>query len=425
MYLPGIITLLRNLTECQGGIEPKPCLKISGHAFLWERGSAIAPRTMSESRFSLSFSFRIVKLFTKTLLSRGVIDLESRGNRSIETPLGTLEGGASGKSVLMLGGTGTIGRATVTALLARGYNVTCIARQKSGVGRKSNPQQTAEQLKGAEVIFGEVKDQTFLQEQVFGDRRYDAVVSCMASRTGEPKDAWAIDYQAHADVMNLAKESGSTKFVLLSAICVQKPRLVFQHAKLKFEQELADSGLTYSIVRPTAYFKSLAVQVERVKKGKAFLTFGDGTLTACKPISDPDLAAYMVDCLEKTELQNKILPIGGPGPALTQKEQGEILFKLTGNKPKFQSVSPDFLINIAKFLDLIGKVIPPVAAKAELARIGHYYATESMLAWDAEKEEYDADATPETGTETLADYFQRLVEGKEEVERVDVAMFSD
>jgi divinyl chlorophyllide a 8-vinyl-reductase len=54
--------------------------------------------------------------------------------------------------------------------------------------------------------------------------------------------------------------------VLLSAICVQKPLLEFQRAKLKFEAELqataeADPSLTYSIVRPTAFFKSLGGQV--------------------------------------------------------------------------------------------------------------------------------------------------------------------
>ncbi len=40
-------------------------------------------------------------------------------------------------------------------------------------------------------------------------------------------------------------------FVLLSAICVQKPLLAFQKAKLAFEAHLLEQGLTYSIVRPT------------------------------------------------------------------------------------------------------------------------------------------------------------------------------
>ncbi|MGD1849471.1 MAG: NAD(P)H-binding protein [Cyanophyceae cyanobacterium] len=341
----------------------------------------------------------------------------------------TDSGSGAAKRILMLGGTGTIGRATVAALIERGYRVVCIARQKAGVGRKLTQDKITEMLHGAEVRFGDVKDKGFLAEQVFQHegqpQKFDAVVSCMASRTGEPDDAWAIDYQAQANVLALAKESGVTQMVLLSAICVQKPLLVFQHAKLALEKELQESGLTYSIVSPTAFFKSLAGQVERVKNGKAFLTFGDCTLTACKPISDRDLANYIADCLDKPSLQDRILPIGGPGPALTQREQGEILFKLVGREPKFKSVPASLLSRIAAVMEAIGKVIKPVAAKAELARIGHYYATESMLALNPETGEYDADATPETGTDTLGDYFQRLVEGNEKAERVDVAMFSD
>ncbi|MEM9486959.1 MAG: NAD(P)H-binding protein [Cyanobacteria bacterium P01_F01_bin.116] len=325
--------------------------------------------------------------------------------------------------ILVLGGTGTIGRATVAELVQRGHDVICIARQKAGSGRKLTQEKTTRLLQGAKVVFGDVSDKVFLAEQVFQNQQFDVVVSCLASRTGEPKDAWAIDYQAHTDVLSLAKDSGVTQFVLLSAICVQKPRLVFQHAKLKFEQELIESGLIYSIVRPTAYFKSLVGQVDRVKKGKSFLLFGDGKLTACKPISDPDLANYLADCLDDGSLQNKILPIGGPGPAITLLEQGEFLFKILDKKPRFKSVPSSFLSRIAAILDGLGKIIPPLAAKAELARIGHYYATESMLVLNPETGQYDADATPETGSDTLFEYLQRLIDGTEKADRVDYDLF--
>ncbi|NBS24011.1 MAG: NAD(P)-dependent oxidoreductase, partial [Altererythrobacter sp.] len=49
------------------------------------------------------------------------------------------------------------------------------------------------------------------------------------------------------------------------------------------------------------------------------------------------------------------------------------------------------------------------AAKAEYAKIGRYYATESMLVWDEKQRRYDADATPEFGRETLFDYYAELV----------------
>ena len=156
----------------------------------------------------------------------------------------------------------------------------------------------------------------------FCGERFDALVSCMASRTGAPKDAWAIDYQAHANALAAAQKAGVTQVVLLSAICVQKPVLAFQYAKLAFEKALIDSGLIYSIVRATAFFKSLSGQVERVKRGKPFLVFGDGTLTACKPISDDDLADYLAECLEARAVATAILPIGGPGEAITPAPAG-------------------------------------------------------------------------------------------------------
>lgn len=358
--------------------------------------------------------------------------MQDSGYDSTENPLlnKTDSGVPKEKRILMLGGTGTIGRATVAALLERGHQVICIARAKAGSGGKLTQEKTARLLKGAEVIFGDVTDKTFLTESVFGDcgasrrhRQFDAVVSCMASRTGEPDDAWEIDYQAQADVLSLAKESGVEQMVLLSAICVQKPLLVFQRAKLALEKDLIESGLTYSIVRPTAFFKSLSGQVERVKKGKSFLIFGDGNLTACKPISDGDLAEYLADCLQDMALQNKILPIGGPGPALTSLQQGEYLFKILGREPKFTSLPVSLMSGATALMDGLAKVIPPLAAKAELARIGLYYATESMLVLDPETGQYDADATPETGTETLFDYFQRLVDGSETADRVDYDLF--
>jgi divinyl chlorophyllide a 8-vinyl-reductase len=100
--------------------------------------------------------------------------------------------------------------------------------------------------------------------------KYDVVVSCLASRTGGIKDSWDIDYQATKNVLDVSRENGAKHFVLLSAICVQKPLLTFQSAKLKFEQELAAcADISHSIVRPTAFFKSLAGQVESVQKGRS------------------------------------------------------------------------------------------------------------------------------------------------------------
>jgi len=118
----------------------------------------------------------------------------------------------------------------------------------------------------------------------------------------------------------------------------------------------------------------------------------------------------MVDCMENTDARNAILPIGGPGAAITPREQGEMLFALTGMPPKFRSVSPRIFKIAAGLIAPVGMVWPAAARKAELARIGHYYATESMLVWDDNRQQYDAQATPETGRVTLRDHYQRMLE---------------
>ena len=327
------------------------------------------------------------------------------------------------RRVCVVGATGTIGRATVAALVRRGHDVVCFVRARSGVGGSLTPADIAQMFDGATIRVADPTDPASLGRDGFAGERFDAVVSCMASRTGAPKDAWAIDHQAHLNVLDAARQAGVDHFVLLSAICVQKPTLAFQRAKLAFEAALIDSGLRYSIVRPTAFFKSLSGQIERVRHGRPFLVFGDGTLTACKPISDADLADYIAGCLEQESRWNRILPIGGPGEAITPRQQGEALFALLGRPPRFRSVPVALLDVIAGGLGALGRIAPALAEKAELARIGRYYATESMLVLDPRTGRYDATATPSTGSQTLIDFYRSVLAGGEAPERGDHAVF--
>ena len=324
---------------------------------------------------------------------------------------------------MMLGATGTIGQATVRALLRQGHEVVCLIRPSPAARGKYQVQDWQARLPGARWRTGDATDPQSLRRDGFAGERFDALVSCLASRTGNPQDAWAIDHQAHLHALQAAQEAGVRHFVLLSAICVQKPLLAFQRAKLAFEAALVQSGMRYSIVRPTAFFKSLCGQLERVRKGKPFLLFGDGQLTACKPISDDDLGNYLAHCLGDSNCHNRILPIGGPGPAITPLQQGEKLFELTGKRPRYTHVPVGLMDAIIGVLALLGRIIPPLADKAEFARIGRYYATESMLVWDAQTSRYDADATPSTGTQTLWDCYATLVREGASLERGDHAVF--
>ncbi len=315
------------------------------------------------------------------------------------------------KNILLFGATGTMGRAVLRALQRRGHHVTAYVRSK--------PVETL----CADISIGSSFEPETLDSAVFQSAPFDVVISCMASRSGVPEDAWEVDCRAHLNILDSAQKAGVGHFIQLSSICVQRPLLAFQQAKLTFDNALAASGMRYSIIRPTAYFKSLSGQVERVRAGKPFLLFGDGNLTACKPISDDDLADYIVGCIDNGDHHNRILPIGGPGGAMTPRQQGDMLFELLGKPSHFRHIPLALFDGIGALLRVAGMVSKRAAQKAELARIGRYYATESMLWLDPETGRYDAKATPSTGTETLADHYLRLITGEITMERGEHSLF--
>ena len=322
--------------------------------------------------------------------------------------------------VLLLGASGTIGSATLNALIHDGHEVVCFLRDKYRWGNLPPGMKAANR---AQLRFGNVASRDEFAQLLKAEQPFDAVVSCLASRTGMPRDAWAIDYQLHSDILRLVESAGIKQFILLSAMCVQKPLLAFQQAKLAFESELIRSSITHTIVRPTAFFKSLSGQIQRLKKNKSFLLFADGQLTACKPISDQDLGRFMSKCLVDADKHNKILPIGGPGPAVTPLQQGQYLFHLLGKKEKYTHVPVAMLAAIIWSLKVFGWLIPSFADKAELARIGHYYATESMLVWNEHTHSYDAQATPSFGSQTLFDHYKQLIADQIEVDLGDHSVF--
>jgi NmrA-like family len=232
------------------------------------------------------------------------------------------EKAAADINVVVFGSTGYIGKKVTNEMVKRGFNVVAVSRERSGIGGGQTAADVQSMFEGATCRFADVTDMGSLESKVF-ECPVDVVISCLASRTGGIKDSWDIDYQvlphhpcfknhpigvplyvqavpprsypechsalwwsvcslrtysrhpsasarkssqrtlqATKNCVDAGRAAGATHFILLSAICVQKPLLEFQKAKLKLEAELQQAGdMTHSIVRPTAFFKSIAGQV--------------------------------------------------------------------------------------------------------------------------------------------------------------------
>jgi divinyl chlorophyllide a 8-vinyl-reductase len=230
----------------------------------------------------------------------------------------------------------------------------------------------------------------------------------LASRSGIKKDAYLIDYQATLNCLTAGRAAGARHFVLLSAFCVKNPWLQFQQAKLKFEAALQEqTDMTYTIVRPTAFFKSVSGQLEVVQGGAPYVMFGNGEVTRCNPIAESELAQYLLESVTDESRKNKIINLGGPDEPLTMKMQGAMLFKATGMEPKY-FYAPlwlfDVIINTLQFLADVTKS-EALEDAAETGRIGKYYAVEDMLTTKPEEK---------FGKITLQDHYNRIaVEGQE------------
>eukprot|EP00569_Conticribra_weissflogii_P003332 CAMPEP_0171329868 /NCGR_PEP_ID=MMETSP0878-20121228/1596_1 /TAXON_ID=67004 /ORGANISM="Thalassiosira weissflogii, Strain CCMP1336" /LENGTH=400 /DNA_ID=CAMNT_0011830017 /DNA_START=66 /DNA_END=1268 /DNA_ORIENTATION=+ len=357
---------------------------------------AFAPATSGRKLSTLHMSGNIFDNFMSSFGSVGVGDVKSN------------------KVAVIAGATGYIGKSTVRESVRQGYKTVALVRDKKKVESDEGKLLYGTFFDGAEVVECDVCDVEKLTatfKEISSDApngKIEAVISCLASRSGIKNDAYAIDYQATLNCLDAGRVVNARHFVLLSAFCVKNPWLQFQQAKLKFEAALQEQkDMTWSIVRPTAFFKSVSGQLEVIQSGAPFVMFGDGEVTRCNPISEADLATYLTDCIADKSRENKIINLGGPDEPLTMKRQGEMLYKAIGKEPNF-FYAPLWLFDV--IIDSLQWVADTLNSEkfenaAELGRIGKYYAVEDMLTTDPNEK---------FGTMTLQEHYDKIaVEGQE------------
>ena len=297
--------------------------------------------------------------------------------------------------VLLLGYTGYIGTTLAKVLLEKKVQIICPIRNKKKLEKKKN------------IVFVDISQiESFLETLSV---KPTTIISCIASRRGGITDSWNVEYSLNKFFLDLSIRVGIKRFILISAICVQKPTLEFQKAKLAFEDLLQNSSLEYEIIRPTAFFKSLSGQIDRVKKGKSFLIFGNGELTSCKPISARDLSKFIIPLVTRSHSENKIHIIGGPGPPISPKRQAELLFELCKKEKKITHISPKLFLVITYALIPLSIASKKIRDLREFLKIAYYYATESMLFWDEKIGSYSSNKTPEYGNESLEEYYKKIL----------------
>ena len=204
--------------------------------------------------------------------------------------------------ILVAGGTGTLGAHVVRLALAQGHAVRVLTR---------DPRRARALPAAVEVMTGDVREATNLAAAVNG---CEAVVSAVHGFAGPGAvSPEAIDRDANRALVRAAASAGVARFVLVSVFGAAPDHPMSLHrAKYAAEQAVRASGVSFTIVRSTAFLETWLALIggPLATKGEA-LVFGPG-LNPINLVSARDVAALVVLSLGDKALRNQLVEIGGP-----------------------------------------------------------------------------------------------------------------
>ncbi len=243
--------------------------------------------------------------------------------------------------ILIVGGTGALGSNLTRRLLERGEPVRVMTRTPE----KAIPLKDI----GAQVVHGDLLDKASL------DRACDSVISVVAaahSILGRGRESSKfVDLQGHFDLIDSAKTAGVDHFVYLSHYDhgPAYKKVPFFRMKPLVEEYLRASGLSFTILRPTAFMESQAeifIGDQFFENGKVTV-FGKGENPRNFVAAD-DVAQFAVLALEDTALKGKSIDIGGP-ENLTNLEVINIYERLFNRQAKVNHV-PLWVLKVMSWL---------------------------------------------------------------------------
>jgi len=300
-------------------------------------------------------------------------------------------GQGSGQHVLVLGGTGYIGKALVPELAERGYKPVVLSRRA----------QTKEEYPQAEIVVGEVSQKADV-EKAFDAFPVQAVITLLSSRRPhDEEECQRVDYQSNINAIEVGSEKGLKHFIHISDSGCYRPELLPQVYKLQIEGELLGQfhgAVNYSIVRPTSYYPHLAINFGEVQNDKPCRLFDHGEWAMCNPISRENLSEFIVNLLFEENNYGRIFPVGGPwveDNICTLKRANELLFAVLGKPEKFTIVSMESWERRIKIMKAISLVVPMFRQMAFYLEAAKYWSVVSHFA-------------PPYGNDTFKEYLVKL-----------------
>jgi uncharacterized protein YbjT (DUF2867 family) len=211
-------------------------------------------------------------------------------------------------TILVAGATGILGSEICRQLRAAGRSVKGLVRDSSDPAKVSRLQSF-----GVETVQGDVRDRASLDRACEGVTHVISTVSAMPfSYEAGVNDLTITDVEGNANLIEAAKAKGVSQFVFTSVSVDRISESPLKWANSEVERRLKESGLVYTILRPSFFMEvwlSPAVGFDAANAKAAIYGTGENLISW---IAVQDVAQFAVACLDHPAAKNATLELGGP-----------------------------------------------------------------------------------------------------------------
>lgn len=233
---------------------------------------------------------------------------------------------------LVVGATGFLGSEVCRRLIEKGKTV-------RGLVRPTSDPAAIERLQalGVDTVEGDLKDPASLEVACRGIHTVLSTATSTRSRQ-QGDSVEATDGQGQLNLIEAARKAGVSRFVYVSYSGHIGKDDPLTKAKRTAEQQLHQSGMTYTILRPSIFMEvwlspALAFDYPNAKA----TIYGTGQ-NRISWISLSDVAAFAVESVDHPAAENAILELGGP-EALSPLEVVRMFEEVGGQPFEVQYVS--------------------------------------------------------------------------------------